>query len=41
MAHPTGETESDAFRLDFGFVGPRSRLTRDCWHTANSTMHSA
>src|SRR4051812_6584056 len=23
------------------FVGPWSRPTRDCWHTANSTMHSA
>ena len=42
MAHPTGESPSEwIFRLDFNFVGPWSRPTRDCWHTVNSTMHWA
>jgi len=47
MAHPTGESESDVVRLDFNrrlmlqFCGSLVTSTRDCWHTANSTMHSA
>jgi hypothetical protein len=38
MAYPAGESESDALRLDFErrFAAPWSRLTRNCWHTANS-----
>jgi hypothetical protein len=47
MAHPTGETESDVFWLDFDrclmlqFRGSAVTSDADCWHTANSTMHSA
>ena len=47
MANPAGKSNDEVLKLDFDrrlmlqFRGSWSRPMLGCWHTANSTTHSA